>query len=234
MNDQYGNFYYQENQGTSVGQYLSKTFAWMFLGLLITFVTAILTAATGLYIPLVRSGLIFVLTILEVVLVIVFSARIQKISFGGAAVLLAAYSFINGLVFSCYFLAYGVGTLVFAFLAAALYFGIMAVYGYVTQRDLSSWGPRLFGGLVALLLISIVMLFMGGGMAEVIYCAAGLFLFMAYTAYDTQKIKAMYYATGGQGELASKMSLMGALQLYLDFINIFLFILRLLARARKN
>ena len=233
MNDQYGNFYYQENQG-SVSQYLARTFAWMFLGLLITFVTALLTAVTGLYIPLFTTGIIYVLTILELVLVVVFSARLQKISFGGAAALMAGYSFINGLVFSSYFVVYNLGVLVFAFLAAALYFGVMAMYGYVTQKDLSSWGPRLFGGLVALLLISIVMMFMGGGMLDLIYCAAGLVLFMAYTAYDTQKIKAMYYATGGQGELASKMSLMGALQLYLDFINIFLFILRLFARNHRD
>lgn len=233
MNDQYGNFYYQESQG-SVGQYLARTFAWMFLGLLITFVTAVLTAVTGLFVPLFTTGIIFVLTILEVILVVVFSARLQRLSFGGAAALLAGYSFINGLVFSCYFLVYNVGTLVFAFLAAALYFGVMAVYGYVTQKDLSAWGPRLFGGLVALLLISIIMLFMGGTVMEIFYCAAGLVLFMAYTAYDTQKIKAMYYATGGQGELASKLSLMGALQLYLDFINIFLFILRLFARTSRD
>lgn len=234
MNDQYGNFYYQENQGTGVSQYMAKTFAWMFLGLLITFVTALLTAVTGLYVPLYSNGIIFALTILEVVLVVIFSARIQRMSFGGAASLLAGYSFINGLVFSCYFLVFNLGTLVFAFLAAALYFGVMAVYGYVTQKDLSSWGPRLFGGLVALLLVSVVMLFMGGGMMELIYCAVGLIIFMAYTAYDTQKIKAMYYATGGQGEMASKLSLMGALELYLDFINIFLFILRLLARTNRD
>lgn len=225
-------FQQQENQG--INQYLTRTFGWMCVGLTLTFVTAILTAYTGFYMNFLRGGVILVITIVEFVLVAVLSARARSLQPETAMVLFFAYALLNGLVFSCYFVVYNVHTLIFAFLASAIYFGAMAVYGMTTHKDLSGWGPRLFGGLIALLVVSVLGIFLHFAVMDLVICAGGLALFMAYTAFDTQRIKAMYYATGGSGEMAEKMSIIGALQLYLDFINIFVRILSLMSRSKDS
>ena len=128
-----------------------------------------------------------------------------------------------------------VGTLVMAFLATAVYFGLMAVYGTTTHKDLTGWGPRLMMGLVALIVTSLIgMLFGFGFGSSVLYCGIGLVLFMLLTAYDTQKLQQMYAYYAGDPELAEKASIYGALTLYLDFINIFLYVVRLLGNNRRR
>ena len=131
-----------------------------------------------------------------------------------------------------------VGTLVMAFLATAVYFGLMAVYGTTTHKDLTGWGPRLMMALVAMLITGFVgMLFGFGFGGSVLYCGIGLVVFMLLTAYDTQKLSQMYSYYAGDSELAEKASIYGALTLYLDFINIFLYVVRLLgmnSRSRNN
>lgn len=225
---------FQRQEGQGINRYMARTFGWMFVGLMVTFGTAIATVYTGLYARLLNGGTIFIITIAELVLVSVLSAQVHKMQPETATMLFLLYAMLNGLVFSSYFIAYNLGTLTFAFLASAIYFGAMAIYGITTQRDLTGWGPKLFGALIALLVVSVLGLFLRFALMDLIICAGGLALFMALTAYDTQRIKALYYSTGGYGEMAEKMSIVGALGLYLDFINIFIRVVALMGRNRNN
>ena len=202
----------------SASDYMTRTYRWMAGGLLVTFAMAYITATTPL-IYLVNS-LYFLLTIGELALVFMLSARVQKMSIDGARAAFFGYAILNGMVLSYYFLMFSVGTLVMAFLATAVYFGLMAVYGTTTHKDLTGWGPRLMMALVAMIITGI-----------------GLVVFMLLTAYDTQKLRQIYAYYAGDAELAEKASIYGALTLYLDFINIFLYVVRLLgmnSRSRNN
>ena len=225
---------YAEPTMTSA-DYMTRTYRWMACGLLITFAAAFITAATPLF--YVVNSLYLLFTIAELVLVFVLSSRVQNMSVGGARATFFGYAVLNGMVLSYYFLIFDLSTMVLAFLATSLYFGLMAVYGTTTHRDLTGWGPRLMMSLFALLITGFVgMLFgMGFGMT-VLYSAIGLVVFMLLTAYDTQKLSQMYSYYAGDSELAEKASIYGALTLYLDFINIFLYVVRLLGmnNHRRN
>ena len=217
----------------NASDYMTRTYRWMASGLLITFAMAYITATTPL-IYLVDS-LYLVLTIAELALVFVLSSRVQNMSVDAARATFFGYALLNGMVLSYYFIAFSVGTLVMAFLAIAVYFGLMAVYGTTTHKDLTGWGPRLMMGLVALIVTSLIgMLFGFGFGSSVLYCGIGLVLFMLLTAYDTQKLQQMYAYYAGDPELAEKASIYGALTLYLDFINIFLYVVRLLGNNRRR
>ena len=217
----------------NASDYMTRTYRWMASGLLITFAMAYITATTSL-IYLVDS-LYLVLTLAELALVFVLSSRVQNMSVDAARATFFGYALLNGMVLSYYFIVFSVGTLVMAFLATAVYFGLMAVYGTTTHKDLTGWGPRLMMGLVALLVTSLIgMLFGFGFGSSVLYCGIGLALFMLLTAYDTQKLKQMYAYYAGDPELAEKASIYGALTLYLDFINIFLYVVRLLGNNRRR
>ena len=217
----------------NASDYMTRTYRWMASGLLITFAMAYITATTPL-IYLVDS-LYLVLTIAELALVFVLSSRVQNMSVDAARATFFGYALLNGMVLSYYFIAFSVGTLVMAFLATAVYFGLMAVYGTTTHKDLTGWGPRLMMGLVALIVTSLIgMLFGFGFGGSVLYCGIGLVLFMLLTAYDTQKLQQMYAYYAGDPELAEKASIYGALTLYLDFINIFLYVVRLLGNNRRS
>ena len=133
-------------------------------------------------------------------------------------------------------LSYG---LVLAFLVGAVYFGVMAVYGATTNRSLVGWGPKLMGGLIAMIICSLVgslfsLFGFSFGIGDLLLCAVGLFLFMGLTAYDTQMLKHHYAYFGGDAAMLHKASIIGALNLYLDFINIFLYVVRLLGRRRDS
>ena len=226
---------YTEPAMTSA-DYMNRTYRWMASGLLITFAMAYITATTPL-IYLVDS-LYLVLTIAELALVFVLSSRVQNMSVDAARATFFGYALLNGMVLSYYFLVFDLGTLVLAFLATSLYFGLMAVYGTTTHRDLSGWGPKLMMGLFALIITGFVgMLFGMSFLTTVLYSAVGLVVFMLLTAYDTQKLSQMFSYYAYDGELAEKASIYGALTLYLDFINIFLYVVRLLgmnSRSRNN
>lgn len=223
---------YAEPTMTSA-DYMTRTYRWMALGLLITFAAAFVTATTPLF--YVVNSLYLLFTIAELALVLVLSARVQNMSVGAARGVFLGYALLNGMVLSYYFIVFSVGTLVMAFLATAVYFGLMAVYGTTTHKDLTGWGPRLMMGLVALIVTSLIgMLFGFGFGSSVLYCGIGLVLFMLLTAYDTQKLQQMYAYYAGDPELAEKASIYGALTLYLDFINIFLYVVRLLGNNRRR
>ena len=217
----------------NASDYMTRTYRWMACGLLITFAMAYLTATTSL-IYLVDS-LYLVLTIAELALVFALSARVQNMSVDAARATFFGYALLNGMVLSYYFLVFSASTLIMAFLATAVYFGLMAFYGTTTHKDLTGWGPRLMMGLVALIATSFIgMLFGFGFGASVLYSGVGLVLFMLLTAYDTQKLRQMYAYYAGDPELAEKASIYGALTLYLDFINIFLYVVRLFGNNRRN
>ena len=217
----------------SASDYMTRTYRWMAGGLLVTFAMAYITATTPL-IYLVDS-LYFLLTIAELALVFMLSARVQRMSIDGARAAFFGYAILNGMVLSYYFLIFDLGTLVLAFLATSLYFGLMAVYGTTTHKDLSGWGPKLMMGLFALIITGFVgMLFGFGFGGSVLYCGIGLVVFMLLTAYDTQKLQQMYSYYSADAEMAEKASIYGALTLYLDFINIFLYVVRLMGNNRRR
>ena len=240
MDQKYYNISYAESPFGTLSQYMTRTYAWMFAGLLVTFGVAIATVTTGLIVPLYTTGLVFVLSIVELVLVGVLSVRIERLQPSTATGLFFGYAILNGLNLSTYFVVYDVPTLILAFLVGTVYFGVMALYGWRTDRDLTGWGPNLMGGLCAILLTSVVgMLFgmftgIGFGVMDFLLCAVALVMFMLFTAYDTQKLKYYYAYFGGDAAMLHKSSIMGALSLYLDYINIFLYVLRIFARSRRN
>ena len=216
----------------SASDYMTRTYRWMACGLLITFAMAYLTATTSL-IYLVDS-LYLVLTIAELALVFVLSSRVQTMSVGAARATFFGYALLNGMV-SYYFLVFSASTLIMALLATSLYFGLMAVYGTTTHKDLTGWGPRLMMALVAMIITGFVgMLFGFGFGGSVLYCGIGLVVFMLLTAYDTQKLQQMYSYYSADAEMAEKASIYGALTLYLDFINIFLYVVRLMGNNRRR
>ena len=217
----------------SASDYMTRTYRWMACGLLITFAMAYLTATTSL-IYLVDS-LYLVLTIAELALVIVLSSRVQTMSVGAARAAFFGYALLNGMVLSYYFLVFSASTLIMALLATSLYFGLMAVYGTTTHKDLTGWGPRLMMALVAMIITGFVgMLFGFGFGGSVLYCGIGLVVFMLLTAYETKNLLLMYSYYSADSEMAEKASNYGALTLYLDFINIFLYVVRLMGNNRRR
>ena len=240
MFNRYENISYAESPFGTLNQFVDKTFGWMFAGLLVTFAAAVGTVSTGAFVMLFSTGLVFALTIAELILVLVLSARITKLQPSTATAMFFVYAVLNGINLSVYFIAYDLSTLILAFLVGAVYFGVMAVYGANTQRDLLGWAPKLMGGLVALIVTALVgglfgLLFgISFGFLDVVYCGLSVLLFMGMTAYDTQMLKHHYAYFGGDAAMLQKASIFGALNLYLDFINIFLYIVRILGRNRDN
>lgn len=216
-----------------VGRYAARTFGWMGLGLMTTFVVMFGCFFSGVTIALFQIPAIpLILLIAELAVVIALSARVKKLSVGAARGLFFAYAVLNGVVFSTYLAMYDLLSLVFVFGMTALYFGVMAAVGYFTKVDLSGLRPVLVGGLVFLLVFWVVTGFMGIAQFDRILCIGGSALFLAFTAYDTQKIKAYHTAFSGAPEMLAKASIIAALELYLDFINLFLYILRLLGKRK--
>ena len=240
MFNRYENISYAESPFGTLNQFVAKTFGWMFAGLLVTFAAAVGTVSTGAFVMLFNTGLVFALTIAELILVLVLSARITKLQPSTATAMFFVYAVLNGINLSVYFIVYDLSTLILAFLVGAVYFGVMAVYGANTQRDLLGWAPKLMGGLVALIVTALVgglfgLLFgISFGFLDVVYCGLSVLLFMGMTAYDTQMLKHHYAYFGGDAAMLQKASIFGALNLYLDFINIFLYIVRILGRNRDN
>lgn len=217
----------------SLNQYISRTFAWMFLGLLVTFGLGWLMAASGVvYYLFSIPAVLMILLALELVVVLVLSARIQKQSVNTSRVLFLSYALLNGLVFSAYFVAFEVGNLIAVFGLTALFFGAFALYGRFTKADLSRLRPFLIAGLIFLVLAGVLSLFINMSMLERGICMAGIVVFLCFTAYDTQKIKANFEYYSQDPELLRKAGIYSALQLYLDFINLFLYLLRFFGRSK--
>jgi hypothetical protein len=214
--------------------FLAKVFNLMTLGLGITGVVAFLTANTGLATAIIGSPLFLILILAELGLVFYLSARVEKIQAATASGLFIGYSVLNGLTLSVIFLAYTSTSIAGTFFIAAGMFGAMAVYGLITKRDLSGLGSFLFMGLVGIIIASIVNIFLNSSSVYWAISFLGVLIFTGLTAYDVQKIKRI----GEEGimaqgdEVVRKGAVMGALTLYLDFINLFLMLLRFFGGSR--
>lgn len=233
---------YQHMQQATIAQarqeassiFLAKVFNWMAAGLGITGIVAYFTAYSGLAQVLMAGPLFFILIIGELGLVFYLSARIGKISAATATMLFTGYSVLNGLTMSMIFLAYTASSIASTFMITAGMFGAMALYGLVTKRDLSGLGSFMFMGLVGIIIASIVNIFLKSSSLYWTISLIGVLVFTGLTAYDVQKIKRM----GEEGimaqgqEAVKKGAIMGALTLYLDFINLFLMLLRFFGGAR--
>jgi len=214
--------------------FLAKVFNWMAIGLGITGLVAYGAAASGLAVRIINSPFFIVLALGTLGLVFYLSARIDKIQASTASALFLLYSVMNGLFFSTIFLRYTGASIAGTFVITAGMFGAMSVYGLITKRDLSGWGSFLFMGLIGIIIASIVNIFLKSSGMYWVISMIGVLVFTGLTAYDVQKIKKMgedgIMAQGS--EAITKGSIMGALALYLDFINLFLMLLRFFGASR--
>lgn len=206
----------------------SKVFMWMFIGLAITF-------GVGYYVSLhsnmlynIFSGLYFFLAIAEIIVVIVLSARIRKLKPTTAKVLFCVYSFLTGLTFSSIFVVYNMMSIMYVFGITSMIFLIFAAIGYYTKIDLTKIGVYLFMILLGVIICSIINIFVGSAKFDFALTVLCLIVFIIYIAYDIQVLKRNMYMIENEDNLA----IYSALQLYLDFINIFLRLLQLFGRNR--
>lgn len=227
---------YASSMGDTLGQYTAKTFLWMVLGLLVTFGVAVGGWVTGIASHIIIMYPIVPLLALVGTLVISFTMvhRLEKMAVGTAITLFVVFSALFGFTMSIYFYRYSLEILAFSFLLTAVYFGALAAYGYLTKRDLSGIRPILFSGLIFLIVFGVLSMFIPAlDMFDRVVCLVGIATFLGYTAYDTQKIKAFYSYYSASPEMLAKASIFSALQLYLDFINLFLYLLRFLGNKRR-
>ena len=238
---------------SAVNAYVARVFGWMFIGLLVTALTTVglIFLAQDPYIMDMLFNVFLFVVIAELALVWAISARVTKMNPTTAKLLFLLYAAMNGLTFGfiavlyAYMFGAGMHTIGLAFGITAVSFGIMAVFGLTTNRDLTRMGNLAYMMLFGLIIAMVANWFMGSGMVDFLICVVGLILFMGITAYKTNAIKHHYAqvalsengaasvgARVDQEALASNLAISGALSLYLAFINMFMFILRLLARRR--
>ena len=221
---------YRENYAspTSVSV-INQAFAWMFGGLLLTALASFAVESSNSLANLILNNniIFFGLIIVELALVFFLSIRIQKLSFGAALFTFLVYSLLNGLTISAIFSFYTASSIASVFVISALIFGIMALIGYTTKRDLTSIGNLALMALIGVILASLVNLFLKNGTMSLVISYLAVVIFVGLTAFDTQKIKRMSESGAG-----ANMGIYGALALYLDFINIFLNLLRIFGRQR--
>lgn len=222
--------YYSNQQAVQSAVFpvvMRKVYTWMTLGLAITALAAILTAQSGL-LNAIGSG-VWLLFLGELGIVIALSAGINRMSFTTATLLFVAFSVINGITLSSIFYVYSIASISTTFFITAGTFGAMSIVGYVTKKDLSSMGRIMFMALLGLIIATVVNIFMGSTMLEWFITYIGVAIFCGLTVYDTQKIKrySLMMIDNPQSPAVQKVAVLGALTLYLDFINLFLYILRI-------
>lgn len=209
--------------------YMQKVFNTMGLGLLTTGVIAFLISGTQLGAMIATPPLFLFLILVELGLVWYLSARAHTMPEGKARSVFYLYAALNGLTFSLIFLAYTGESIARTFFITAAMFGAMSLYGYTTKRDLTGWGSFLFMGLIGLIITMIVNIFLQSPIVHFIASAIGVLIFTGLTAYDTQKIKEIYYYSAGN---IGGAVITGALTLYLDFINLMIYMLKFLGNRR--
>lgn len=207
---------------------LSKSFLWMMIGLLVTFVTGYVVSTSENMLLNVFGGSFWLWIILELVLVIVLSWRVMKMDPTTAKICFILYAFVSGLTFSSVFVVYNLSSVMMVFLVTAGLFGLMSFIGYKTNVDLSRVGFYLIMALLGIIIVSLINLFLGSETLELILSIVCVLLFVGITAYDVQKIKSLE----GSGLPEDNIAIYGALELYLDFINIFLDLLRIFADSK--
>ncbi len=224
--------YYFEKSGVTYREtdIVNKSFGWMFVGLMCTGIVSFVLASNAALVSLIFSNMLvfFGLILVELALVFFLSARIQKISYATALTCFLLYSLLNGLTLSAIFLIYTANSIAVTFFITSLLFGAMALYGITTKRDLTSIGNLALMGLIGVILVSVVNFFLKSDTLSYVISFVAIAIFIGLTAYDTQKIKRL--ADNGASE---NMGVLGALTLYLDFVNLFLNLLRLLGKQRN-
>ena len=210
--------------------YMTKVYNWMALALFITGVVAYITATTpGMIGTIVGSKLLFYgLLIGELLLVVYLTSAIRRLSQATAITVFLIYAVLNGLTMSVIFLVYTSASISTTFFVTAGTFAAMSLYGYTTKRDLTSIGNMAFMALIGIIIASVVNFFLKSEMMYWIISYLGVAVFVGLTAYDTQKLKRIGSEGFASEQSMEKMAIMGALTLYLDFINMFLFLLRIL------
>ncbi len=206
----------------------SKVFMWMFIGLLITFGVGAIVAANENMVYNVFNNLYIWLVLAQFGVVIFLSARLQKMQEITATILFVLYSALTGLTFSSIFVVFELTSIMMVFGITAAVFGVFAFIGYFTKMNLLKWHTYLFMALFGLILASLINMFVGNSTADLVICSIGIVIFVIYTAYDMQKIKLL----SSTMESEHKVAIIGALELYLDFINLFLYIIQLIGKNR--
>lgn len=221
---------YEQRMDVGVlARFFNAVYAWMAAGLGVTALVAWwMSSRPDLMRYVFSTGTWIFLVIVELALVWTISAAIRRISATTATLLFLLYAALNGLTLSVIFVAYAHATIATAFVVTAGMFGAMSLYGFVTRRDLTGMRAFLFMGLIGIILASVVSFFWHNTLLTVLINYIGVFIFLGLTAYDTQKLKLMALATQNDAALAARLSITGALALYLDFLNLFLFMLRIL------
>ncbi len=214
--------------------FITKVYGWMTLALILTGFTAYFTASTpALWKIVFGNRIIFYgLMIGELILVVTLSAAIKKLSANAATAMFIVYAIATGLTLSFVFLAYTGSSIALTFFVTAGTFAVMSAYGYYTKKDLTSWGSLLFMGLIGIIIASVANFFLQSDTISWVITYIGIAVFTGLIAYDTQKIKEMNIIGNEGTDEDRKEAIMGALALYLDFINLFLKLLRLLGKRR--
>ena len=208
---------------------ISKSFLWMCIGLLVTFVTGYGVASNERMLENIFNGNSFWLfVVLEFVLVIVLSWRCMKMSPVAAKICFILYAFVSGLTFSSIFVVYDIASIMMVFLVSSVIFGVMAFIGYKTNVDLTKLGFYLMMGLIAVIVVSVINIFIGSNGLEMALSIICVLLFIGITAFDVQKIKSLEES----GLPEDNLAIYGALELYLDFINIFIDLIRIIGENK--
>ncbi len=209
--------------------FMARVYRWMFLGLGVTGAVALYTASTPALLQLVVPNL-WLLVIAELLVVLGLSFAAPRLSGGVAGALFLLYATMNGLTFSTLFFAFQLGSIGQAFLLTGATFGALSAYATFTRKDLSGWRSFLFMGLIGVMIAGVVQLFWHNEGFSFVWSCACVVVFAGLTAYDTQKLRQMHAGAGFSS--AASLSVTGALMLYLDFVNLFLALLRLFGRRR--
>ena len=225
----------QQLRASDEARFLSAVYGWMTVGLVITAVVALFAATNQAVqdVVLGKPGVYFGLLIGEILLVLALSAGIARMSAGTATFVFLIYSAVNGLTLSIFFMIYELGSIGTTFLITAGTFGAMSLYGWTTKKDLTSLGSLCFMALIGIIIGTVVNFFVASTMLYWAITYIGIAIFIGLIAYDTQKIKMIGAHIGGaDGSLVRKAAIMGALALYLDFINLLILLLRIFGRRR--
>jgi FtsH-binding integral membrane protein len=227
------NVWYPLESSIDLQSIMRQVYVWMVLGMLLTAVVAYVTVNTSLINLAANPAVLLIAIVAEFGVVLGISFGFNRLSSGAATALFLVYAALNGFTLSIVLLAFSGGTVFLAFASTAALFGAMSVIGYTTQVDLSKMGTYLMMGVLGLVIAMVVNLFVNSGPLDMIVSMAGVLIFTALTAYDTQRIGRMAAQMGAAGDEGVKFGIFGALKLYLDFINMFLFMLRIFGGRRR-
>jgi len=214
-------------------QYMLRVYNYMASGLALTGIVAYVAAASGFYAQIAHSGMLWLVILAPLGIVFAMSMGLQRMQAVTVQLLFWAYSALMGLSLSAVFLVYTHTSIARVFFITAGTFAAMSIYGYATRRDLTRFGSFLVMGLIGIILASVVNIFMGSVGLQFAISVIGVFIFVGLTAWDTQRIKEMY-AEYDDGQVAAKKAVMGALTLYLDFINLFMMMLQFMGQRRDS